>query len=111
MPGSVDVITFKLNKAAENVNGKLLERYADATFSTGYPVAGYTFPALLATHYGQLGIRQLIGVEFVAFNTAAIAATVVPVWNSQTGYLVIPGMAPTTDISTCTVTLRLTGTR
>jgi hypothetical protein len=111
MPGSVDVITFVLNKGAENVNGKLLERYAAATFSTGLPVAGYAFPVLLATRYGQLGIRQLLGVEVIAANTAAISLSAYPIWNSQTGAIVFPGIAATTDLSTATLTLRLTGTR
>jgi hypothetical protein len=109
MPGSVDVITFVLNKGAENVNGKLLERYAQATFSTGYPIGGYTFPILLSDQYGQLGIRQLVGVEVVAYNTVGIITN--PKWNSQTGRIVFPFVAPTTDLSAVTVTLKLTGTR
>lgn len=112
---SLDALTFVVNKGAENVNGKLFERYADTTLSTGYPIGGYTFPVALATHYGQLGIRTLVGVEEVAANTAAFNHF--PIWNSQTGKLMIVNNATglevpdNTSLSTLTFTLKLTGTR
>lgn len=112
---SVDAITFVVIKDGENVSGRLLERYADATLSTGYPTGGYTFPIALAGQYGQLGIRTLLGVETVATNTAAFNHFAV--WNSETGKLMILNNATglevpdNTALDTLTLTLKLTGTR
>lgn len=110
---SVDALTFIVNKGAENVNGRLLEQYASVLFSSGYPTGGYTFPVSLATEYGQLGIRTLVGVSQVATNTAGLAYTAS--WNSQTGKLLVftagSQVADNTNIATVGVTLKLTGTR
>lgn len=112
---SVDALTLAVNKGAENVNGRLLEKYAAATLSSGYPIGGYTFPEALATQYGQLGIQDLLGVEEVSSNTAAY--NYFPVWNNQTGKLMIINNATglevpdNTNLSTFTFTLKLTGTR
>jgi hypothetical protein len=112
---SNDALTFTLNKGAENVNGKLLEKYADVTLSNSYPIGGYTFPYALSTQYGQLGIASLLGSEQVAVNTASF--NYFAVWNSQTGKLMIISNATglevpdATDLSTLVMTLKLTGTR
>jgi hypothetical protein len=112
---SVDALTFAVNKGAENVSGKLLERVADVTFSSGYPTGGYTFPKALATQYGQLGIADLLGSVQIATNTAGF--NFFAVWNSQAGKLVViwnatgQEMPDNTDISALTMTLKFIGTR
>src|SRR5258708_13670582 len=116
MAADVDQLTFVLNKAAENVNGKLLERYAAVALSWAYPntgaTLGYTFPVALATQYGQLGIRTLIAVEQVACNTAG--KTYTARWDSQAGKLHIyvngTEVSDNSNLSTITLTLKLTGT-
>ena len=112
---SVDILTFSVNKDAENVSGRLLERVAAVTFSSGYPTGGYTFPAALAEQYGQLGIRTLVGVVQIAVNTAAIHYFVF--WDSQTGKLAVVNdltgveVPDNTDIDALTITVKLIGTR
>lgn len=112
---SVDILTFSVNKDAENVSGRILERQAEVTLSSGYPAGGYTFPAALAEQYGQLGIRTLIGVYRVACNTAAV--TFIPVWDSEAGKLVIVDdgtgneVVDNTDLDALKMTLRFLGSR
>lgn len=112
---SVDALTFSVIKGAENVSGRLLERYADTTLSSGYPIGGYTFPAALSTHYGQLGIAQLQGVDQIASNTAAF--NYFAVWNYQTGKLMVLSNATGlevpdgTNLATLTMRLKFIGTR
>lgn len=112
---SVDALTFAVNKGAENVSGRLLERVAEITFSTGYPIGGYTFPKALATQYGQLGIADLLGFVQIAANTAANDHY--PVYDSQAETLVLVNNATgqevpdNTDISALKVTLKFIGTR
>mgnify|MGYP001589827530 FL=1 len=112
---SVDILTFSVNKDAENVSGRILERQAEVTLSSGYPTGGYTFPVALNDQYGQLGIRTLIGLFQVACNTAALAY--IPFWNSQTGKLMIVNdltgqeVPDNTDLDALTMTLRLLGSR
>lgn len=115
MAADVDQVTF--GKVTENVAGKLFEKIVPVTLSTGYPNAGltlgYSFPVQLATRYGQPGIRTLVGVNQVANNTAG--KTYTAQWDSEAGKLhVFTGgaeVADGTDLSTITLTLKLTGTR
>jgi hypothetical protein len=112
---SVDALTFDVVKGAENVSGKLFERVAVTTFSTGYPTGGYTFPRALNTQYGQLGIADLLGVQEIATNTAAI--TYFARWDSEAEKLVLINdgtgteVADNTDVHLLAVTLKLIGTR
>ena len=114
---SVDALTIVSQKAAENVNGRLLERHVQATLSASYPNAGaakgYSFPVLLSTQYGQCGIRQLTSVDLEGTNTAGIAYQIN--WDYQAGkiHLFTAGQEPVdgTNLSALTLLLKLTGTR
>jgi hypothetical protein len=110
---SVDTITFSVYKGYENVSGKLLERYAAATFSTGYPTGGYTFPKALRTRYGQLGIADLVGVDQLATNTAGVTYTAT--WDGEAQKLVVlvsgVQVANNVDIHTIVLGLKFIGTR
>jgi len=110
---AVDAITFSVIKGAENVNGKLLEQFVDATFSSSYPVAGYSFPYALNTQYGQLGIRALLAVYDIAYNTAGLAYNVA--WDKTLGklHVFVNGTEVTanTNLTTITIRLKISGTR
>lgn len=108
---ATDTLTFVVNKDAENVSGRLLERQAAVTFSNSYPTGGYTFPVALNTRYGQLGISTLVGVVLVATNTAGLLYSVA--WDSEAGKLAVltAGAQASGDISTITLTLKFIGTR
>lgn len=110
---SVDVITWAVNKGAENVAGRIRSQYFGATLSSSYPSGGYTLPVLVSTQYGQLGIRTLLSVFQRATNTAGIAYTCT--WDSQAGKLHIftagAEVAGSTNLSTIQLHLKLEGTR
>lgn len=83
---------------SENVVGKLRTVAFDITGDTSYPAGGYAVTA------AALGLRNLLGIEFIAGNTAGIATN--PYYNSQTGKVMfeVSGAdeTPATNVSTFT---------
>ena len=110
---AVDILTIVANKGAENVAGKILTQYYGVTFSSSYPPTGYTFPELISTRYGQIGIRRLLAVIQRATNTAGVAYNVE--WDNQAGFLHVfqngIEVAANTNLSTIQLHLKLEGTR
>ena len=112
---AVDILTFDVIKDAENVSGRLLERVADVTLSSAYPHGGYTFPTNLDNQYGQVGIKNLIGVVEIASNTAGL--DFLAFWDREAEKLFIldqsTGLEATTNanLSTSVLRLKLIGSR
>jgi hypothetical protein len=86
---------------SENVVGKLRAVMFDLTGDSSYPAGGYAVTAAV------LGLRTLLGIDFVAGNTAGIGAS--PYWNSQTGKVMFQlsgaDLTATTNVSTWTYRL------
>jgi hypothetical protein len=83
---------------SENVVGKLRAVAFDITGDSSYPAGGYAVTA------ATLGLRNILGMEFIAGNTAGIATT--PYYNSQTGKVMFEvggaDETATTNVSTFT---------
>lgn len=81
---------------SENVVGKLRAVAFDITGDNSYPAGGYAITG------ATLGLRNLLGIEFIAGNTAGIATA--PYYNSQTGKVMFEvggaDETATTDVST-----------
>lgn len=116
---AIDILTFNGNvegyKSGENVNGRLRENIFDVTLSAQYPANGYTLydATLTKPRYGQLGMKTIMGVEWIGENAAAVAAGSLLVYDTTLKAIrvgtVAGEFAENTNVSTLTFRLKFIG--